>query len=82
MRHADLMQDARPWANYETDYAPLVHFAKDVGMPVIAANAPRRYVGAVGRDPDALRGQMLSAKVSSPRASRQAAAQAVGERNG
>lgn len=57
VRHADLMQDARPWANYETDYAPLVHFAKDVGMPVIAANAPRRYVGAVGRDPDALRGQ-------------------------
>jgi len=44
-----LLQDARPWANYESDYRPMVEFSKYHKMPVIAANAPRRYVGAVGR---------------------------------
>jgi len=49
IREEDLLQDARPWANYASDYRPLVEFAKDVGLRVVAANAPRRYVGAVGR---------------------------------
>lgn len=47
--------DARPWQNYETDYRPLVEFAKAHAMPVLAANAPRRYVNRVSRlGPDAL----------------------------
>ena len=50
VRERDLLQDCRPWANYHEDYRPLVEFAKECGMPVIAANAPRRYVGAVGRE--------------------------------
>ena len=50
MREADFLQDARPWANY-SDYRPLIEFAKAVRVPVLAANAPRRYVGAVGRTP-------------------------------
>ena len=54
IREADLLQDARAWANYRTDYRPLVEFAKAVHIPVIAANAPRRYVGAVGRQAGAL----------------------------
>lgn len=54
-READMVQDARAWANYESDYRPLVELAKAVGLPIIAANAPRRYVGAVGREPGALR---------------------------
>ena len=49
IREKDLMQDARPWANYESDYRPMVEFCRQHGMPVIAANVPRRYVGAVGR---------------------------------
>lgn len=49
-------KDARPWQNYETDYRPLVEFAKAHRLPVIAANAPRRYVNRVSRlGPDALR---------------------------
>lgn len=41
---------ARPWDNYQTDYRPLVEFAKENKIPVIAANAPRRYVSLVGRE--------------------------------
>ena len=40
---------SRPWGNYETDYRPLVELAKSKGIPVIAANAPRRYVNMVAR---------------------------------
>lgn len=54
IRERDLLQDARPWANYESDYRPLVEFAKASGLPVLAANVPRRYVGACGRDAGAL----------------------------
>lgn len=41
---------SRPWRNYRQDYKPLVEFAKEKKLPVIAANAPRRYVSRVGRD--------------------------------
>ena len=40
---------SRPWANYEADYRPLVEIAKEQNLPVIAANAPRRYVNMVSR---------------------------------
>ena len=40
---------SRPWGNYKTDYRPLVEFAKDKKLDVIAANAPRRYVNMVSR---------------------------------
>jgi uncharacterized iron-regulated protein len=47
---------SRPWPNYETDYKPLVEVAKANHLPVIAANAPRRYVNMVSRGGrDALR---------------------------
>ncbi len=45
----DLISNGRAWSNYRTDYAPLVEIAKAHRMPVIAANAPRRYVDLVGR---------------------------------
>ncbi|HEX6309840.1 MAG TPA: ChaN family lipoprotein [Longimicrobiales bacterium] len=41
--------DTRPWPRYETDYRPLLEFAKAHRLPVIAANAPRRYVSMVSR---------------------------------
>lgn len=40
---------SRPWGNYKTDYRPLVELAKEKKLPVIAANAPRRYVNMVSR---------------------------------
>jgi len=38
---------ARPWPTYRKDYRPLVEYAKKKGMPVIAANIPRRAAAAV-----------------------------------
>jgi len=42
--------DSRPWPRYESDYRPMVALAKENGIPVVAANAPRRYVTGVSRD--------------------------------
>ena len=43
----ELLESARPWPNYQEDYRPLVEFAKARGIPVIAANVPRRAAAAV-----------------------------------
>ncbi len=43
------LQSSRPWPTYKTDYRPLVELAKEKGLPIIAANAPRRYVNIVSR---------------------------------
>src|SRR5687767_13445535 len=43
------LDDSRPWGNYKTDYRPLIEFAKENKLEVIAANAPRRYVNMVSR---------------------------------
>ena len=47
---AQFLASSRPWGNYKTDYRPLVELAKSKSMPVIAANAPRRYVNMVSRN--------------------------------
>jgi len=41
------LKQARPWPNYPKDYRPLIEFAKKKGIPVIAANVPRRAAAAV-----------------------------------
>jgi uncharacterized iron-regulated protein len=41
------LKQARPWPNYPEDYRPLIEVAKKKGMPVIAANIPRRAAAAV-----------------------------------
>src|ERR671917_1603605 len=47
---------SRPWRNYETDYRPLVEYARAHQLPVIAANAPARYVSRVSsQGPDSLK---------------------------
>jgi uncharacterized iron-regulated protein len=47
---------SRPWRNYETDYRPLVEYAREHHLPVIAANAPARYVSRVSsQGPDSLK---------------------------
>jgi uncharacterized iron-regulated protein len=38
---------SRPWSNYETDYRPLIEYAREHRLPVVAANAPARYVSRV-----------------------------------
>jgi uncharacterized iron-regulated protein len=43
----EFLEKSRPWPNYHTDYRPLVEFAKAGGIPVIAANIPRRAAAAV-----------------------------------
>ncbi len=40
---------SRPWSNYASDYRPLVEFAREHTLPVIAANAPERYVNRAAR---------------------------------
>ncbi|MCS0029076.1 ChaN family lipoprotein [Vibrio alginolyticus] len=44
-----LMKQANAWPNYESDYRPLVEFAKQKNLPVIAANAPKGIVRCIGR---------------------------------
>ena len=41
---------SRPWPNYKTDYAPLVNFAKEHDMPVVAANVPRFLAAHVAKN--------------------------------
>ena len=49
------LDSARPWEDYAARYRPLVELARAEGFPVVAANAPRRYVNRVTREgPDAL----------------------------
>lgn len=43
------LESARPWDWYRTDYRPMVEFARAHGLPVVAANAPRRYINRVTR---------------------------------
>ncbi len=45
-----LVSDARAWPNYKTDYRPLIERAKAYHRPVIAANAPGRYVNLTNRE--------------------------------
>lgn len=39
--------EVRLWSNYNTDYAPLVEYAKENSIPLFATNIPRRYANAV-----------------------------------
>lgn len=47
----DLRKDPtmRLWSNYDTDYAPLVSFAREHRIPFIATNVPRDYARQVYR---------------------------------
>ena len=44
------LSSARPWEGYGDRHRPLVEAAKARGLPVVAANAPRRYVNRVTRE--------------------------------
>jgi len=44
-----LAEQARLWKNYDTDYAPLVNFAKANNLAFIGTNIPRRYASSVSK---------------------------------
>jgi uncharacterized iron-regulated protein len=41
--------EGKPWTNYDTDYKPLVDFAKKNQLKFIATNIPRRYASIVSK---------------------------------
>jgi uncharacterized iron-regulated protein len=47
---AEFLAKSRPWPNYATDYRPLIEYAKAQGIPVIAANVPRRLAARVAKE--------------------------------
>ncbi len=42
--------EARLWNNYNTDIKPLVEFAREKGLRLVATNIPRRYAALVNRE--------------------------------
>jgi uncharacterized iron-regulated protein len=46
----ELLESSRPWSNYLEDYHPMVSYAAENGIPVIAANVPRHFASAVARN--------------------------------
>jgi len=50
MSEENFLAASHPWPNYRTDYAPLVNFAKEKKMPVIAANVPRFLAAHVAKN--------------------------------
>lgn len=44
-----LLQEAKMWDNYKTDYKPIVDFAKENQLKLVASNIPRRYANLVYR---------------------------------
>lgn len=41
--------EAKLWNNYQTDYKPIVEYARENGLRFIATNIPRRYAALVNR---------------------------------
>ncbi len=48
--HQHFTTEAKVWKNYQTDYRPLLDFAKQNELPFIATNIPRRYASLVSRE--------------------------------
>ena len=46
----NLKDSVRLWKNYETDYMPLVDFAKDKKLNFIATNVPRKYASQTSKN--------------------------------
>ncbi len=44
------LDKARPWPHYERDYRPVIEFAKEHGLVVLAANAPRALATMVSKE--------------------------------
>ena len=55
---APFMEKSRAWNNYTTSYRPLIEYAKEHKLPVIAANAPEDVVRCVGKEGEAFFARM------------------------
>ena len=49
IREDHFINESKVWDNYQTDYAPIVNYAKSNSLPFIATNIPRRYASIVAR---------------------------------
>ena len=47
IQESHLEKEAKIWPNYDTDYKPLMDFAKKNGVYFVATNVPRRYASLV-----------------------------------
>ncbi len=47
IKEGNFEKEAKLWDNYQTDYKPLLNFAKDQKLAFLATNVPRRYASAV-----------------------------------
>lgn len=47
IRERNFLEEMKLWKNYHTDYKPIVEFAKEKNIRIIATNIPRRYAAAV-----------------------------------
>jgi uncharacterized iron-regulated protein len=45
----EFIAEARAWNNYRTDYRPIIEYARENDLSVIAANVPRRYAADLSR---------------------------------
>ena len=45
----EFLAKSRPWSNYKDDYRPLIEYAKQKKLTVIAANIPRSIAGKMAR---------------------------------
>jgi len=62
-----LLSSGRSWRSYRTDYRPLIEYAKEHKIPVVAGNAPRRYVNRVTRmGPESLAELSAAARATLP----------------
>ncbi|HKL38971.1 MAG TPA: ChaN family lipoprotein [Bacteroidales bacterium] len=49
IREKNFKEEAKLWGNYETDYRPLVEYAREYQLTFIATNIPRRYASLVAQ---------------------------------
>jgi len=45
----EFLKQSRPWPRYQTDYRPLVEFARARGWTIVAGNVPRKLANAVSK---------------------------------
>jgi uncharacterized iron-regulated protein len=48
----EFLAKSRPWANYDTGYRPLIEFAKQRGLTVVASNFPKWLSRRLAMSPD------------------------------
>lgn len=46
----EFLKKSRPWPRYKTDYRPLVEFAKEYQLPIIAGNIPRFLAAKLAKE--------------------------------